>query len=241
MAFLVGIPVYNEEEHLTHVISEVMRYTRHILVVDDGSSDATPELLGHIRGIDVLKHATNRGYGASLIDIFAYACRGGYEYVVTMDCDDQHEPHRIFDFASAAPEADIVSGSRYLEIEHDEDAPPPDRRAINAHITRLVNELTGYELTDAFCGFKSYNVKALRKLRLNETGYGMPLQLWLQAAKNGLTVQEIPVKLIYGDPSRGFGSGLDDSDARLKYYLDVIEREKGAPAMAGKCRLCADP
>lgn len=241
MSFLVGIPVFNEEKHVLHVIGEVQRYTSHIFVVDDGSTDTTSELLGKIRGIDVLKHAENKGYGASLTDIFTYACRNGYEYVVTMDCDAQHEPHQILDFVDVAPGVDIVSGSRYLQKNHGDHVPPPDRRGINVEITKLINEATGYGLTDAFCGFKTYNVASVRKLCLTETGYGMPLQLWLQAAKKGLTMREIPVSLIYGDPSRGFGSGLDDPGARLSYYLDVIERERQAQPPDEVCDLCRRP
>jgi len=241
MAFLVGIPVYNEEKHVAHVIGEVQKYTSRIFVVDDGSTDATSELLGKIRGIDVLKHAENKGYGASLTDIFTYACRNGYEYVVTMDCDAQHEPHQILDFVKAAPDIDIVSGSRYLRKNDGDDTPPPERRRINLEVTKAINRVTGYELTDAFCGFKAYKVASVRKLCLTETGYGMPLQLWLQAAKKDLTVREIPVGLIYGDASRGFGSGLDDPEARLEYYIDVMEREKQAQPSNEVCNLCRRP
>ncbi len=69
----------------------------------------------------------------------------------------------------------------------------------------------------------------------------MPLQLWLQAAKKGLTMREIPVSLIYGDASRGFGSGLDDPGARLSYYLDVIARERQAQPPDEVCDLCRRP
>ena len=242
MSFLVAIPIYNEEEYVANVIREVKKYADHILVVDDGSRDATPKLLAGIGGIDVIKHGTNQGYGSSLIDAFAHASRGNHEYIITMDCDEQHQPSQIRQFIEEAPKADIISGSRYMRPCPDCDAPPQDRRSINATITGLINELTGYRLTDAFCGFKTYRMGRLCELRLTEPGYGMPLQLWLQAAKHGLSVCEIPVRIIYGDPGRGFGHGLDDADARLQYYMEVIEREKQVPAPArcdcrgGRCR-----
>ena len=229
MGFLIAVPVHNEERHVERVLADVAKYAENILVIDDGSTDSTPELLERVRGIEVITHSVNQGYGAGIIEALRYACRFNYQYTITLDADEQHSPQQIPELMAAAPMADIVSGSRYMLPCPDCDLPPASRRAINARITKLINELTGYRLTDAFCGFKCYRVKPMCELNLNEPGYGMPLQLWLQAAKHGLTVREIPVRIVYHDPSRRFGGGLDDDDARLRYYLEVIEREKQSP------------
>src|SRR5262249_9156313 len=111
MRSLVAIPVFNEERYLARVLSEVRRYTGDVLVIDDGSTDATPDLLRDLRPLCVIRHSTNLGYGRSLIDAFAFAAGRGYDWVVTMDCDDQHEPARIPDFLAAARRglADIIS------------------------------------------------------------------------------------------------------------------------------------
>jgi len=230
MGFLVAIPIRNEEEHVERVLADVLKYAEHVLVIDDGSTDSTPELLSKVRAVEVITHEMNRGYGASIIEALRYACRFNYQHMITLDADEQHSPQQIPEFMAAASSADIVSGSRYMLPCADCDLPPQDRRAINARITKLVNEITGYRLTDAFCGFKSYCVKPICELQLTELGYGMPLQLWLQAAKHGLTVREMPVRIVYRDRSRTFGGRLDDAETRLKYYLDVIEREKQRPA-----------
>jgi len=230
MGFLVAIPIHNEEEHVKRVLADVLKYAEHVLVIDDGSTDSTPELLAGIQGIEVITHEVNRGYGASIIEAFRYACRLNYQYMITLDADEQHSPQQIPEFVAAACTADIVSGSRYMVPCPDCDLPPANRRAINARITKLINEITGYRLTDAFCGFKCYRVKPMCELQLTETGYGMPLQLWLQAAKHGLTVREIPVRIVYRDRSRTFGGHLDDAEVRLRYYLEVIERERQLPA-----------
>ena len=97
--------------------------------------------------------------------------------------------------------------------------------SVNEEIAKTINEITGYGLTDSFCGFKAYKVDALKKLNLTETSYGMPLQLWIQAWKNGLTVKEIPIALIYFDRTREFPGSLRKKEARLNYYRDVIDRE----------------
>ena len=70
---------------------------------------------------------------------------------------------------------------------------------------------------------------ALRELDITVPGYAMPLQLWVQAARLGLRVREVPVQLIYKDPNRSFGAALDDPDARLLYYYDVLIHELARP------------
>ena len=235
MRLLIAIPVHNEQKYVDRVLDEVLRYHDQILVVDDGSTDATPDLLARRTDVRVLTHRPNRGYGKSLIDAFAYADRAGYDWVVTMDCDEQHEPARIPDFVRAicADRWDLISGSRYLAASGGDDLPPPDRRTVNMTITAAINDLYPHlNLTDAFCGYKAHRVSAMRRLNLTEAGYAFPMQLWPQVVKAGLRVTEIPVRLIYNDPNRSFGGNLDDMQVRLNHYLDVLRREVAAPLPA---------
>jgi dolichol-phosphate mannosyltransferase len=247
--YLTAIPVYNEADSVLSVLREVQTYCPYILIVDDGSSDETPAQLEHLphqsigppfqdwpRGrsnsngirhpVTVVRHPVNRGYGAALRSAFCFAIRHDYSWVITIDCDGQHEPQRIPNFLHVCQEdkVDIVSGSRYLDSFPDDSLAPADRREINTIITRELNERLGLRLTDAFCGFKAYRVSALKRLTLTEDGYAMPLQLWVQAAWFGLRIMELPVPRIYLDPRRSFGGGLDDAETRLSYYRSVIER-----------------
>lgn len=224
LRFLTALPVFNEAKHVTSVLDEVAKYASDILVVDDGSSDGTRELLAQRDDIHVILHEQNRGYGAALLTAFEYAIVMRYDVIVTIDCDGQHEPQRISQLAYDCAEAAILSGSRYLDLQQSTDHVPSDRRQINQTITAELNELLGLNITDAFCGFKAYCTKALAKLTLTETGYAMPLELWVQAAKHGLKIREIPVPLIYLDEERSFGGELDAADERLKYYREVIDR-----------------
>jgi glycosyltransferase involved in cell wall biosynthesis len=228
MKTLVAIPVYNEQKYVTQVLGEVRRYTNDILVIDDGSTDDTPVMLAR-QPVEVIRHAANRGYGQSMVDAFRWASCGmhGYDWVVTMDCDEQHEPASLPDFFAAIEQddADVISGSRYIHDCSQGDCPPEDRRAINGMITELINEKLGLQLTDSFCGFKAYRVKPLKKMKLSERGYAFPMQFWVQAVANGLRIREIPIRLIYNDPNRSFGGPLDNADHRRSHYLDVFERE----------------
>ena len=239
--FLTALPVFNEAAHVANVLNEVRLYSPRVLVVDDGSTDGTSELLAAQKGIEVVRHGENRGYGAALLTAFEFAERAGYEVIVTIDCDGQHEPQRIPKFVAAAAEADIVSGSRYLKAYAGDTPAPEERRRINHLVTADLNRRLGLNLTDAFCGFKAYRVAALSRLSLTETGYAMPLELWVQAAHIGLSVREVPVPLIYLDEKRSFGGTLDDADKRLEYYRRVIDcslaklRPDGSIATSALC------
>ena len=116
MRLLTAIPVHNEEASLVGVLTEVLKHAGDVLVVDDGSTDRTPELLNEFPTVRTIRHPRNLGYGAGLRTAFQATIDGGYDGLVTLDCDGQHEPERIPEVASHLPEADIVSGSRYLRV-----------------------------------------------------------------------------------------------------------------------------
>jgi glycosyltransferase involved in cell wall biosynthesis len=229
MSTLIAIPVFNEAAHVRSVLERVEGYADQILVIDDGSSDGTPDILRDLQrpmGLDIIQHETNGGYGTALTQAFLRAERDGFDWVITMDCDDQHEPERLPEFFAAInrDKHDIISGSRYLDLDAPSDAAPADRRTINMKITTEINDRLGLNLTDGFCGFKAHRVSAMNKLDLNETGYAFPMEFWVQAVANGLRISEIPVDLIYNDLSRTFGGGLDIPAERLRHYRCVMHR-----------------
>ncbi|MEM0983054.1 MAG: glycosyltransferase family 2 protein [Planctomycetota bacterium] len=230
---LIAIPVYNEIATAERVLRRIRSIHPDVLVVDDGSTDGTGDLLESLKpelGFELIRHDPNEGYGKSLIDAFAAAETLGFDWVVTMDCDEQHEPESIPAFLQEIEkdEFDLVSGSRYTTEPDASDplaAPPPERRKINKLITQEINERLGLGITDAFCGFKAHRVERIAELGLTETGYAFPMQLWVRSAAAGHRVGEIPVRLIYNDPNRTFGGGLDDAEKRLRHYRELLHHE----------------
>lgn len=253
---LIAIPIFNEVRYVGRVLEQLREHPYDKLFVDDGSTDGTLDVLDDAarRGeIAILRHPRNMGYGQSLIDGFKYASDRGYDWTITMDCDEQHDPAAIPCFVReiAKDDADLVSGSRYLrpalgndcyqEAYSGDDLPPAERRAVNLIITATLNSLFGWKLTDSFCGFKAHRVRPTAALGLTEQGYAFPLQLWPRAHSAGLKIREIPVRLIYNDVDRTFGhdvraGDLDNARVRLGHYLEVLREElceKNLPKLSG--------
>jgi dolichol-phosphate mannosyltransferase len=246
---LVAVPVFNESAAVDRVLDAVRPYAHDLLFVDDGSTDGTTDRLA-ARGAWAIRHPRNLGYGAAMQTILRTASEHGFDWVIAMDCDEQHEPGSIPDFMQSirAGDADVVSGSRYLRPSGRDDDAPADRRSINATLTREINELLGdvraddgsrvfrTPMTDAFCGFKAYRTRKTSRLALDVTGYDFPMQFWVQAAAHGLVVREVPVPRIYLDPKRSFGAVLDDPTHRLAVYRATMRRELERCATALEAR-----
>ncbi len=226
------IPVFNEENVIEKVAERTILFTEKyadILFVNDGSTDLTSQKLTTIsnsnKEIFIIQKTKNEGYGASLISGLNFAIEKKYEYCITMDCDDQHQPSDIPRFMNFDPSIDLVSGSRYLPNSGVQGIEPPkDRIEINRRITAKINKSYRLGITDSFCGFKRYKVDSFRNHRFTETGYASPLELWSYIYHFSLLVKELSVDRIYITDDRSFGDDLDRKRKRYQYYLNVWKR-----------------
>lgn len=227
---LLILPVYNEMPHLARVIRCIMKHwAGDIVAIDDNSSDGSLAALAEFDALSVLHNLRNAGAGGVLLRGFAYAAERGYANVITMDADGQHSPDCISTFlrelekCRCCCECDFVWGSRYTGGYGEVPPAFAMRQRVNQEITERLRTVTGYSLTDAFCGFRAYRVESLQRLDITETGYGMFMQMTVLAARAGIEVREIPVPLIYLDDTRDFNGNFTDMQERLAYYHRVID------------------
>lgn len=223
---LLGIPACNEARTIGSVLARARSYCSDIMVIDDGSTDGTTDILSACP-VQVRRHPENRGYGSSVRNLLEQARRQEFDWLITMDADDQHHPHEIPVFLGAisASRVDVISGSRYLSPRHGRDVPPRDRQEINQALTGELNRRCAFQITDAFCGFKAFRVASCSVLPLDVDGYEFPLQFWVQAHVHGLRVMEVPVSMVYTGAQRSFGGLLDDPVRRHALYMETMCRE----------------
>ncbi len=237
MRMLTAIPVYNEEAHLEPVLAEVLRYAGDVLVVDDGSTDRTPDLLRKFPQVQVIRHPTKSGLRSRAPERLRADPRGGLR---RSGHARLRRPARALDDPGDRRRAGRGRhrlGEPLPQGVRSHPAPPEQRRKINVEVTRWLNECLGLSLTDAFCGFKAYCASALEKFEISDDGYAMPLQVWVQAAAANLSIVEVAVPLIYLDESRAFGGALDDATYRLNHYRRVFHEalERAGLEVAGGC------
>ena len=189
------IPAYNEEKTIARVILQAQKSVDAVLVCDDGSTDLTSEIAQRL-GAEVLRHEKNLGYGAALKSLFRRARDMNADVVVTLDADGQHNPAAIQDVIKPILEdkADIVLGSRFLEKNN---SVPTYRRFGIRLLTRMSNGTLKDEISDAQCGFRAYNKKAMQKLKLSEEGMGISAEILRRAGEQDLRIAEVSMQVNY--------------------------------------------
>jgi glycosyltransferase involved in cell wall biosynthesis len=226
---LITIPIFNEVDKIQMVLEKTIHYSNEyadILLVNDGSTDGTFEEIERLciqyPFVKKIQKEKNFGYGASLITGFEYGIQLNYQYLITMDCDEQHQPEDLIRFVNEPREIDLISGSRYLEQSKSIGIDPPTARVeINARITKKINQKYNWNLTDSFCGFKRYKLSSFINHNFEEKGYASPMELWTFLHYKNLSWKEIPVNRIYITDNRTFGEDLDKKRKRFRYYLKV--------------------
>ena len=233
---LVVIPAYNEEAKIGHILKQVKDFqpSMHILVVDDGSTDNTSEIVREAEVDHYIRFDTNRGYGKALTAGFDFLRESEYRWMITLDGDGQHDPSELSSFVQHFGYADILSGSRLLPESPRLSGAPGRRIYWNNLVTAVINERTNYNLTDAFCGYKAFSREAVDALRPTTDGYIFPLELFLLAKKANLTVREIPVSMIYFEQVRDLKYYIESS---YEESVDFLKREFSAKEIERFTRL----
>jgi glycosyltransferase involved in cell wall biosynthesis len=220
---LILIPAFNEARALPAVLEKIRTCSpEDILVVDDGSSDGTPEI-ARAHGARAVSHPFNLGYGVALQTGYRYALENGYAVVVQLDADGQHEPSEIPKLAGLLREKglDLAIGSRFLSTESYR--PPLARRAGMALFRTAVRLLTGLRLTDSTSGYKALGREVLRFLAGERFPVDFPdADVLIMLHRAGFRIGEAPVRMYENPRASSMHSGLKPVYYVFKMLLSIL-------------------
>ncbi|MBL3656830.1 DUF2062 domain-containing protein [Fulvivirga sediminis] len=190
------MPTYNNDQTLEQVITSILPYTDDLIVVNDGATDKTADILDKFQGqIQVLTHEENKGKGTALRNGFKYGRQKGYDYAITIDSDGQHFAD---DFSSFLNEIDdnpdtLVIGARNMTQEN-----VPGKSSFGNKFSNFWFFVdTGIKLTDTQSGFRLYPIKAMEGARYITTRFEFEVEVIVKAAWRGIKVKNIPIKVHY--------------------------------------------
>jgi glycosyltransferase involved in cell wall biosynthesis len=207
---LVVIPAYNEAANIARVVSAIYRYVPDVdvVVVDDGSVDGTAALAREA-GAEVISHPFNMGYGVACQTGFKFARRNGYEYVVQMDGDGQHEPRCIPDLLAAVrnPSVDVALGSRWLGLAQYQG--PVLRKFGKFFFGFLASLIIRHPVTDPTTGFQALSQDVVEFYCTNVYPVDYPdADVIIMLNRAGFHVTEVPVIMYRDETGQSMHAGL---------------------------------
>ena len=217
---LAVVPAYNEEATVGRVVGGLHEHAPDldVLVIDDGSTDATRQIaLG--AGARVLRHAFNLGIGGAVQSGFSYALEHGYDYMIQVDGDGQHDPAEIPKLVEAMAEDrsyDVICGSRFLKkLQY---VGPVSRRAGIHIFAFMVSRIVGQEVTDPTSGFRLYNRRAINLFARDYPHDYPEVEAVLVLHYHRLKMREVDVRMY----QRGGGSSSITSGKSVYYMIKVL-------------------
>lgn len=194
----VLIPTYNNAGTLAAVLNDVLSYTQQVIVVNDGSTDNTAEILKEFPQVHAVNYTPNKGKGMALRTGFIEAVRLGYDHAITLDSDGQHYAKDLVEFLTwleAEPNT-LLIGARNLDQEN-----VPGKSSFGNRFSNFwfwVN--TGIRLQDTQSGYRSYPVSQLANKRYFTTKYEFEIEVIVRASWSGVAVRGVPVSVYYPKP-----------------------------------------
>ncbi len=194
----IVIPVYNHGAQVRKIAEKCLQFRLPVVVVDDGSTDSTPDVLASISGITVIRHKENRGKGASLLAGFAAVLQSA-DWAITIDADGQHDPDDIPPLTRAVPvgQRPLVIGKR-TEMGHKN--VPWTSRWGRKFGNFWVWASCGRWLSDSQSGFRAYPLPETLHLGTQARRFQFEVEVLVRAVWRGIPIVETPVHAIYGPP-----------------------------------------
>ena len=193
---LAAMPALNEEQFIAKTILGAQKYVDRVLVVDDGSTDATGEIAQNLGAI-VVRHETNAGYGAALRTIFEKAKELHVDALVILDSDGQHDPNdiRILVNRLEKGDVDVVIGSRFVQGNRQK---IPKYRVVGMKVLDGATKIAGgATITDSQSGFRIYGKRAIEAVHISGSGMSAGSEILIQLADKNLKIAELPINVRY--------------------------------------------
>lgn len=191
----VLIPTYNNAQTLGKVIQSVLEFTEQVLVVNDGATDASPEILKMFPQLNVLTHEHNKGKGVALRNGFNFARQKGYSYCITIDSDGQHNAEDIpvfIDKLETSPDS-IIMGARNMK-----QSSIPGKSSFGHKVSNFWFRFeTGINLPDTQSGYRLYPLQVLKPIYFFTTKFEFEIEVIVKAAWRGIPVVSVPVSVYY--------------------------------------------
>lgn len=189
------IPAYQEEKHIGEVVRRTLAQVDNVLVVDDGSSDATCANAREA-GAELLVHERNCGKGEAIKDGLRYWLERGFQQVVILDGDGQHLPEEISRFTAAAMSgAKLLIGTRMNDLSR----MPLVRRIVNRYMSRKISRACGQDIPDTQCGFRMLSAAVIPPLLEGSERFDYETEMLIKVSRKGFRIESVPVSTVYSD------------------------------------------
>ena len=215
------IPAYREENFICDVAKRTLAQLDHVLVVNDGSPDAT-EARAKESGAEVITHEVNRGKGAAIKTGLKALTERGFKYIQILDGDGQHLPEEIPRFIEEAnrSQAHVIVGNRMSDVEK----MPFVRKMTNRFMSWQISSVAGQPIPDTQCGFRMIHRDVAPLLFCETDAFDYETEMLLIASKAGFKIGAVPVSTIYGDEK----SKIHPVRDTIKFFK-LMNRYRGTP------------
>ncbi|MEA2352155.1 MAG: hypothetical protein QOJ14_569 [Thermoleophilaceae bacterium] len=220
-SYLAVVPAYNEADTVVDVVRSIRDRAPEfdVVVIDDGSTDETRRQ-ADAAGARVLHHPFNLGIGGAVQSGFMYALEHGYDFMIQVDADGQHDPaeiEKLVDAMRRDPSLDMVCGSRFITKDHRYPAPISRRTGIHL-FAFIVSRIVDQRVSDPTSGFRLYNRRAIALFARDYPHDYPEVEAVLMLHFHRLRMQEVPVRMYH----RGGGVSSITSGKSLYYMVKVL-------------------
>jgi glycosyltransferase involved in cell wall biosynthesis len=193
----VLIPTYNNERTLKQVLEDVLKYSNNVIVVNDGATDGTPQILQSFPHVDVVTYEKNVGKGWALRQGFKHALAKGFDYAVTIDSDGQHFAEDLPKFIDKLEEE---PGSLSIGARNMEQSSVPGKSSFGNKFSNFWYWVeTGLRMPDTQSGYRLYPIRRMEKMNFFTRKFEFEIEVIVRASWRGIPVNAVPVKVFYAE------------------------------------------